>query len=227
LEKAVGKLAPTPVSDGTFNADTNGRTDERAQRQYPGDAALHTSSMNRLEMPSPRMRDATLAQEEDFDFGVMISDGRTIDYKRSSAGSDPLANRICLRTPVSNSSECFHNEDIGVDALGAQGGSDHEDSGHGNTYFGPSSAVGFMCQVRHAVRRSSTVQEEAAQRSKPLRRPVSQNRYHTNGVFSDPVEYSIPPRKDADALLESYWNGVHSLYPFLHKVSFTQRYLKI
>jgi hypothetical protein len=38
---------------------------------------------------------------------------------------------------------------------------------------------------------------------------------------------SIPPRAQADALLENYWTYFHSLYPVLHRPSFTERYLTL
>lgn len=37
----------------------------------------------------------------------------------------------------------------------------------------------------------------------------------------------IPSRPDADDLIESYWRWMHSLYPFIHRPSFEERYLTI
>jgi hypothetical protein len=41
------------------------------------------------------------------------------------------------------------------------------------------------------------------------------------------TEFSIPPRASADALVEGYFERVHSLYPFLHRPTFMQSYLQL
>lgn len=41
------------------------------------------------------------------------------------------------------------------------------------------------------------------------------------------VPISLPTRAEADALVEGYFTGVHSLYPFLHRGTFEARYSKI
>lgn len=95
-------------------------------------------------------------------------------------------------------------------------------------YFGPSSTVSLLARARNVLGRrccgrgppgseSCTACHHVSSISQP---PSARN---GNGMFG----FSIPPRAEADSLLESYWTWVHSLYPFLHQMSFVERYLTI
>jgi hypothetical protein len=58
----------------------------------------------------------------------------------------------------------------------------------------------------------------------PVRKKGGHARLHD---LIEKVPISLPPRADADALVEAYFRGVHSLYPFLHRGTFQSRYAQI
>lgn len=139
------------------------------------------------------------------------------------------------RTPM----EGYEGDDeSAIDAMGVFGSVGRRES-QGPDFFGPSSTLSFLCQARRAMSRSEVspncdrqknamldfFQDEAISVGEKSRSPsfeASKNRFSLAGH-----RLIIPPRNQADALLESYWIKFHSLYPFLHRQSFTKKYLTL
>jgi hypothetical protein len=215
------------------------------------------SGIAQLRGLAPPLQGGSLPQEDLASLGltgITPDDHLEIDDTQSLKVQDPPANSSSMIIPILSTNEDLddgENDYVVVDAMGAHWGSPVADCKgprrQSNDYFGPSSAVGFMSQVQCAV--SSTgdgspgteVQEEIASSthsrttnpsevcempSYQAMHPPSTTRFRAK-QFLDAAEYSIPPRREADILVESYLNGVHSLYPFLHRASFIQRYLQI
>lgn len=90
-------------------------------------------------------------------------------------------------------------------------------------YFGPSSVIHFMNQVKDAIPNLGGCAQLKCQSEDECWCKSERK------VFSDINfwELNVPPRECADALVNSYWNSVASLYPFLHKPTFTAKYLRI
>ena len=105
-------------------------------------------------------------------------------------------------------------------------------------YFGPSSTMSLLGKARNvlgrrcgghgplgsetcpACRDQAVSVESSISQASPVRVPEPRS---GNVMFG----WSVPPRAEADSLLESYWAFFHSLYPFLHRPSFIHRYLAI
>lgn len=95
-------------------------------------------------------------------------------------------------------------------------------------YFGPSSIVSLLARARNVLGQPCCGRRTPGSESYTTyhdegRIPPTLSASSSNDMFS----FSVPPRAEADSLLESYWKWVHSLYPFLHQLSFVERYLAI
>ncbi|KAK5682727.1 hypothetical protein LTS10_005857 [Elasticomyces elasticus] len=130
-----------------------------------------------------------------------------------------------------------HSEED-VDAMGVVGpatGSSGDVRQPG--YFGPSSTVSLLEKARGAMRRHSfreSVSSRPFAKSGPKVQPLaasmgSTSQSSTRSATSDlsMLGISVPIRAEADALLGNFWSSGHSLYPFIHRPSFEQRYLGI
>lgn len=132
----------------------------------------------------------------------------------SPSGSNPVAGESLL--PISPSSYS-----AGVDGMGAmEGAPDHADC----VYYGQSSAVTFMRQVRKMVEAKIGTSVTPSMNGSLPNELFGSTKSNTSFVLSVAEDYVLPPRKTADYLLEIYWNYVHAFYPFLHKPSFMQMY---
>ncbi|CAG9952832.1 unnamed protein product, partial [Clonostachys rosea f. rosea IK726] len=102
-------------------------------------------------------------------------------------------------------------------------------------YFGMSSTVNFVNQVHrilidsndpHHSSSSACNQEESG---RVARR--AQQTSHTQQNREPPQysleEYVVPPRKDADAMLEVFWLRIYPLYPILDRERFERDYAEI
>lgn len=133
-----------------------------------------------------------------------------------------------------------------VDAMGAVTGNSEEremldENENEYGYFGSSSAMSFMREVRQAIGKKASLSSDRQPRFSS-RRSVQQNSVAspstTDSFKLDGTDkprsssdlfcnYVLPPRKVAEELLLSYWTYVHTLYPFLHKPSFIRTYSKL
>ncbi|KAL5363808.1 fungal-specific transcription factor domain-containing protein [Aspergillus floccosus] len=121
--------------------------------------------------------------------------------------------------------------------MGVLGSISHRE-GQRSDFFGPSSTLRFLSQARPAMSRGGPSPECDWQKNAML--GIFQDEAISVGECSSssPVtqklipglpghEFSISPRSQADALLESYWIKFHSLYPILHRPSFTEKYVTL
>ena len=104
-------------------------------------------------------------------------------------------------------------------------------------YFGPSSnhsLLGDVCSVAaepvHGQEgprweTNKDMYDKAASHAK--RRRASSNRGDSTKDASDNFTMTIPPRTEADGLVDGFWRFVHSLYPFIHRPSFEYRYTSL
>lgn len=137
-----------------------------------------------------------------------------------------------------------------VDAMGVVGSLDGLTSRRprkNSGYFGPSSSLNLIGKARSSVCRRCrnnningginfsgqildrgisdpcpTCQEDAASVdviSQSSAQEPKPRRFHFKHGMN-----AIPPRTEADSLLESYWTQVHCIYPFIHRQSFEERY---
>lgn len=105
-------------------------------------------------------------------------------------------------------------------------------------YFGPSStaslvdrarsAMGQQCRKHWSVmnnRSCSQCQHEPISVLSPS--CTSSGCSHSLKMDSAVFGMTIPPRDEADDLVENYWRWTHSLYPLIHRPSFEERYRMI
>lgn len=100
-----------------------------------------------------------------------------------------------------------------------------EEEGRGShDHFADSSATSFMNQVMRTINEQS--------RSPAVERPSSSISAQVQSSLLIPritnqkpsLDYVLPPRKKADELLETYWQLVDPLYPFLDKAEIMSAY---
>lgn len=109
-------------------------------------------------------------------------------------------------------------------------------------FYGPSSTISLLNQTRSIIGQRSCGQEHRASSDGDSctsyddgitvitgeSPPETSARPHKGYAEAPPVfEMGIPPRAEADRLINLFWTYVHSLYPFLHWPSFHNRYLEL
>jgi len=124
----------------------------------------------------------------------------------------------------------------GADAMGTTSTGDDEAEGDENeSFFGSSSTVSFMKQIKRTVankRTSSQSPQEIPSRTSSgvtgeadaawPRKPRNNDEF-----LEDLEDFVLPPRSIADHLVDCYWIWVHSLYPFLHRPTFMRTYQQL
>ncbi|KAI8724234.1 Zn(2)-C6 fungal-type domain-containing protein [Fusarium sp. LHS14.1] len=115
-------------------------------------------------------------------------------------------------------------------------------SKHPSDYFGPSSTISLLREARNVMGRqnsghapwlldnldrgSAGRDDTAMSTSEPS--PMSSVWFNYGSDKSHPMlGINVPPRAEADRLVNLFWTYVHSLYPFLHWPSFYDRYLTL
>ncbi|CAG9983791.1 unnamed protein product [Clonostachys byssicola] len=112
----------------------------------------------------------------------------------------------------------------------------------GADYFGPSSTISLLREVRSAMGRRkcghgpslpgnpdrcSACEHNAllvaSEPSPPSSAWLNRGYESVNPIFG----MSLPPRPAADRFVDLFWTNMHSLYPFLHWPSFHDRYLTL
>lgn len=85
--------------------------------------------------------------------------------------------------------------------------------------------MGQQCRKHWSVtnnRPCSQCQHELASLLSPS--CASSGRFHSLKADGAVFGMTVPPRDEADDLIENYWRWTHSLYPLIHKPSFEERY---
>ncbi|ETI26439.1 hypothetical protein G647_03216 [Cladophialophora carrionii CBS 160.54] len=88
-------------------------------------------------------------------------------------------------------------------------------------YFGKSSTLSFVAHVQKLLVSSRPIPSagQSANPTQPARRALP--------TVVPSEEYSVPPRKEADALLHRFWKKVYPLYPFLDRDQFHRQYSEV
>ncbi|KAE8379700.1 fungal-specific transcription factor domain-containing protein [Aspergillus bertholletiae] len=165
---------------------------------------------------------------------------RSIDELPSYATARGYADAVPSEMLDSGSvaEEDASDDESAIDAMGVFGSFDDRER-QGSGFFGPSSTISFLSHARRAMG-----QHESGPGAYPSKsglpgilrhegigirgRSLSSVRITSKPSISQAeYQFSIPPRQKADALLDSYWTYVHSLYPYLHRPSFTKKYLTL
>ncbi|VUC22993.1 unnamed protein product [Clonostachys rosea] len=112
----------------------------------------------------------------------------------------------------------------------------------GADYFGPSSTISLLREVRSAMGRRKcghgpslpgkpehclTCEHNAIFPISESSPPSSTRLKRGYETFNPIFGMSLPPRAVADRLVDLFWTYMHSLYPFLHWTSFHERYLTL
>lgn len=157
----------------------------------------------------------------------------------SSTGSEnPTGSVVVDRHSIMGDLEA--DDAAGIDAMGVFG-SIGDREGQRPHFYGPSSTLRFLSHARRAMSQSTSTAgaERAQQRNELLglfqdegisvagsSHPSSLEAPKPSFSFSG-HHLSIPPRSQADALLDDYWTYFHSLYPVLHRPSFMEKYMTL
>lgn len=172
------------------------------------------------------------------DPGITVNPGPDLGLGHLETRNEP-SSPAGLPSPADNQS--FGSQDDPFDAMGSESCETEVDgmgvlssSLQGGTrqrsseYFGPSSTFSLLDEAHDAINQKLYGQKpramstgQAHSQSVPARDRASIPEYVPFGLFS------VPPRAEADALIDSYCSWVHSLYPFLHIPSFHRRYLRL
>ncbi|KAF3059315.1 Acetamidase regulatory protein [Daldinia childiae] len=182
---------------------------------------------------NPSNSGPNVSQEDPFSTCQTLSDfSRVAVVNTSHSSSDgsinsgPDIRRLPQPTPVISSplqrlpapgSQALHVE---VDSMTAVG-----EGGNTREYFGSSSAGSFTSQIRIAIdaRLGLTTANNASHILCQALAPGQRQSYHQQATTKE-IDYSLPPRRQADGLLEIYWRYVDTLYPFLERESFESSY---
>lgn len=142
---------------------------------------------------------------------------RTPHFVGDSPTSNPVSG-VSTRSP-----ESTRNRPMSISASGMIGSVPGEGEDESQEYFGGSSAGSFINQVRLAVKQKmrQTGPILPNQQSAPSSR--QQDSVPQMKLYVAP-DFVLPARRQADRLLNIYWDIVHVLYPFLDKAETIRKY---
>ncbi|KAJ5097484.1 hypothetical protein N7456_008205 [Penicillium angulare] len=142
--------------------------------------------------------------------------------------SHPITNKTT--SPATNEAGATNEDDEDeVDAMGVISNFPNPNDGRKRkacTYFGPSSTKGLLDKAHGRCPSLSDTCTTPPAHTKENPQNASARSYKSrndSGVFG----MVMPSRPEADGFVESYWRWTHSLYPFIHRPSFEERYLTI
>ncbi|KAI8680422.1 Zn(2)-C6 fungal-type domain-containing protein [Fusarium keratoplasticum] len=133
-------------------------------------------------------------------------------------------------------------EQPAMDAMGVVvsiHGANPQSSKHPSDYFGPSSTISLLREARSVMGRRNcghvpwllgncSTGKDGTMVSTSEPSPMSSIWLNSGyDKFHPMLGMNVPPRTDADRLVNLFWTYVHSLYPFLHWPSFYDRYLTL
>ncbi|RXG42334.1 hypothetical protein VDGE_09607 [Verticillium dahliae] len=92
-------------------------------------------------------------------------------------------------------------------------------------FFGSSSAGSFTAQIKRAIdARLGKANGGPFRQAAPSRSSLSMMSTHSAKHPASDVSYVLPPRRQADHLMDLYWFYVDPLYPFLNRQRWNQTY---
>lgn len=141
-------------------------------------------------------------------------------------------------SPVEQSESDTDSEATAVDAMGVIAsniGTNGKRQRRSSDYFGPSSTMSFLHKARCAINKRCRMRGQGTESD--MCKACQDETSSAPSVFSTLPTCSpgsgsdntvfgmtVPPRAEADSLIESYWHWTHSLYPLVHRPSFERIY---
>jgi hypothetical protein len=148
---------------------------------------------------------------------INISEGNILDV--------PLASLPTVEDgPGSSFAIVNDNHMSPVDAMGADSVPDGDDPNE-DKFYGSSSAVFFMDEVRRALSLRSNILNDQPQESNTSSK--GQNTSSESLYFQQAELFMLLPRRFTDHLLQCYFKSIHPIYPFVHKPTFEQAYRRL
>ena len=92
-------------------------------------------------------------------------------------------------------------------------------------FYGQSSVLSVMQQIRGPNATRASPQTAKTPTKSSTSGQAAGNTLNSTSLLHD--QYSLPPRRLADALIDVFWNEVHFLYPWVHVDSFMAYYNSI
>lgn len=145
----------------------------------------------------------------------------------SSMAADAGHNIVEIPISITPTGENIGFHANSVNAMGAAI-TDLDNPGAGNQFYGEPSIVSLLQRSSHSVpprtpsQRRSSFQRPTKSTSSSCSGSTPSSLLGTSSCYLD--DLSLPPRKIADSLLETYFNSVHVLYPWVHRETFLISY---
>lgn len=210
-----------PVEDSQLPLQEEGSAPRASEVEFDGQEPLQEGS-----------RSAEAADLFDNGYAYPSWDELGISLPINSNHNSPLA----VSEEEELNAEATDSEDDGVDAMGVVSYLPSPNCGRKrrpSNYLGPSSTKGLLDKAQTAINRARHIShsdtssasltgtnEQDGSRATAV---PSLSAHIDGGIFG----MIIPSRPEADSLVESYWTWTHSLYPFIHRPSFEERYKAI
>lgn len=158
--------------------------------------------------------------------------------KRVLESEEPAHEQVAFKHVVPAESRSFESQDQAIpnNVEGSFNGRDLDtidsmnavvdDEADTEQFFGSSSAGSFTRQIKKAIdawmgeERQGSINEEgrkAVGNPDPFMTP-------SRSLATADASYTLPPRRQADYLMETYWTNVYPLYPFLDVQSWKASY---
>ncbi|KAB5550759.1 fungal-specific transcription factor domain-containing protein [Coniochaeta sp. 2T2.1] len=187
---------------------------------------------------------------------VVVDDLSTSSFDGSSSEPNPLFKSMTQDDGIYADDNPEGVPDVGetaVDGMGVVGSADDGMNPMGGRrprrqpdYFGPSSTMSLLSKARTVLGRRFCEHGPLALKPSTRQQSCASCRGHVMTAsdkfptFQSPTrgnvgledssamfDRSLPPRNEADSLVETYFEWYHSLYPFIHRPAFYRRYLAI
>ncbi|KNG85200.1 hypothetical protein ANOM_008079 [Aspergillus nomiae NRRL 13137] len=188
-----------------------------------------------LRTPQQSMTSPEMVGMPEATMPASASDGLS-SYSTAAGLADAVRSGMLDRRSVVEDDDS--DDESAIDAMGVFGSFD--DRGRqGSSFFGSTSTVRFLSHARRAMSQNESGPGACPSRSGLPgilqqegiggggRSPSAVRIKSNSSIRRGEYQFSIPPRHKADTLLDRYWTYVHSLYPYLHRSSFTQKYLTL
>lgn len=137
--------------------------------------------------------------------------------------SEPVATQLrsSIRPQTGSSSSPIEAEELAT----GSGSLSPDGSQAGDEYFGESSTFAFVSKVRSSsANRDRQLRRHRGSRASDSRSAVTRDFGESPRSYDSQEKFELPPRIQADIMIDAYFNHVHRLYPFIHEGSFRADY---
>ncbi|KAL4888826.1 fungal-specific transcription factor domain-containing protein [Aspergillus ambiguus] len=115
----------------------------------------------------------------------------------------------------------------GVNAMGVLTTQPQPTAPSEEQFFGDSSVASLLQGISGSSETNTSKPNQKRLDGDQHQRPTSVQSLFSPVVRFQFEDFSLPPRALADHLLDCYWAGVHTLYPFIHRPTFQQGYSRL